>query len=175
MVCPVCGNEVPDGTAVCPVCNAPLTQGAPDQGFAPQDQGFGAAPQQSSSKGPLIAIIAVVALLVVGALLFFLLKGGGNKDRDGRYECNYMGMITIYIDLKGSNAKFGMAVNEEYKELAGDMSEEYDCAAKWEGDKLLLTVEGDTLECTYNSSNKTIVVPEDSALEMGQELVFEKK
>ena len=61
MVCPVCGNEVPDGTAVCPVCNAPLTQGAPDQGFAPQDQGFGAAPQQSGSKGPLIAIIAVVA------------------------------------------------------------------------------------------------------------------
>ncbi len=178
MICPVCGNNVPDGTPVCPVCNSPLTApqgGAPDQGFAPQDQGFGAAPApQGGSKGPLIAIIAVVALLVVGAVIFFLVKGGGNKDRDGRYESNYMGMITIYIELDGTKGTFGMTVNDDYKELVGDMDEKYECQAKWEGDTLKLTVDGDTLECNYNKSDKTIVIPADSALEMGEELVFTK-
>ena len=86
-----------------------------------------------------------------------------------------MGMIKLYIEINNDKAKFGMNVADEYKELVGDdMSEEYDCDAEWDGDTLILSIDGEPLNCNFNKSDNTIVIPADSALEMGEELVFTK-
>lgn len=212
MICPVCGNNLPDGSTSCPVCGAVLQEAPqPQQGFDSQPQqnfaqsGFDAQPQQnfsqpgfdpdqganpnpgygvpaatgavpgSNKKVVIGVVIAAVLLLVVGCVLFFTL-GRGKKDRDGHYTSSYMGMVDLYIDLNGDKAKFGMKVAEEYAEFADDdTNQEFDCKATWSGNTLKLTVEGDTLECNYDPSNKTITIPEDSALEMGVELVFTKE
>lgn len=213
MICPVCGNNLPDGSASCPVCGAQLQAAAPQQDFGAQtqqnfDQGYAQQPQQgyaqpqpgfdpnmganpnpgygiptaegaqpgSNKKVVIGVVIAAIALLAIGCVLFFVLGGGGSKDRDGHYVSSYMGMVDLYIDINGDKAVFGMKVADEFAELAGDDSnEEYECKASWSGNTLKLTVEGDTLECQYDPKAKTITIPEDSALEMGVELVFTKQ
>ena len=211
MICPVCGNNLPDGSVSCPVCGAQLQaaqpqqpmqpqQGfdaQPQQGFAPQDpqgyapqpqgfdpnanQGYGiptaAGAQPGSNKKVVIGVVAAaIELLVIGVVLFFVFGKGGGKDRDGHYTSSYMGMVDLYIDLDGSKAVFGMKVADEFAEFADeDTNQEFNCDASWSGNTLKLTVEGDTLECNYNPSDKTITIPADSALEMGTELVFTKQ
>ena len=208
MICPVCGNNLPDGSVSCPVCGAQLQtaqpqqpQGfdpQPQQGFAPQEpqgfapqqpqgfdpnanQGYGiptaAGTQPGSNKKVVIGVVAAaIALLVIGVVLFFVFGKGGGKDRDGHYTSSYMGMVDLYIDINGDDAVFGMKVAEAYADFADeDSNQEFNCKASWSGNTLKLTVEGDVLECQYDPKTKTITIPEDSALEMGTELVFTKQ
>ena len=179
MVCPVCGNNVPDGTAVCPVCGASLVVQPNAQAFDMQNQGMavqGADMVQGGGKktGLIIAIVASVLVIGIGIALFFILGGGGNKD--GRYKASYLGMINIYIDIKGSKGTFSMEVAPEFAEFAdSETNQSYDFDASWKGNTLVMSVNGETLEATYDASKKTLTIPDDSELGLGVELVFEKE
>ena len=184
MICPVCGNNLPDGSVSCPVCGTQLQAAQPQQpqGFDPNaNQGYGiptaAGAQPGSNKKVVIGVVAAaIALLVIGVVLFFVFGKGGGKDRDGHYTSSYMGMVDLYIDINGDDAVFGMKVAEAYADFADeDSNQEFNCKASWSGNTLKLTVEGDVLECQYDPKAKTITIPEDSALEMGVELVFTKQ
>ena len=178
MICPVCGNEVPDGTSLCPVCGASLAV-AQEPGFAPQDQGMGmqGGMVQGGSKktGVIIAIIAAVLVIGIVVALVFLLRGGGNKD--GRYKTSYLGMINMYIDVHGNKGQFIMEVAPEYAELVDDddSTQSYDFEAVWKGDVLVMQVQDSEVEVKYNAKDKTLTLPDDSGLGLGVDLVFEKQ
>ena len=90
MFCTKCGNQIPDGSAVCPICGAqfapqpapqaapqPVPQAAPQQAYAPVAPAPApkAAKKSGGSKLPLI-IGAVAAVAVIAVVLVLLLSGG---------------------------------------------------------------------------------------------------
>jgi hypothetical protein len=177
MICPVCGNNVPDGTPVCPVCNTQLmqAQGGMPQGMPQQGFDGAAAPQPQGKKTGLIIGIIAAAIVIIGVIALIFLLGGKN-NRDGRYVSSYMGMVDIYIDINGNKGKFGMKVADEYASFVDpeEANQEYEFDAKWSGDTLSMTVEGETLDAKYDSSKKTLTITDTESLGLG-ELVFTKQ
>ncbi len=67
MFCPNCGNQIPDGSAFCPVCNAQLSPVVTPQ------------KPKTDLKKILIPIVCVVALVAVVAGIVFAVNGGKSK------------------------------------------------------------------------------------------------
>lgn len=78
MFCMKCGNQIPDGSAVCPNCNEPLAV-QPAAPVAP------AAPPQKNGGNSKIIIIAIAVVAVVAIVLGILFGTGvigGKKDEE---------------------------------------------------------------------------------------------
>lgn len=98
--CPICGENVPDGTAQCPKCEAPLEGSEPTQDNAPPE-GFdlaltNAAPDKSAkpplsrrgsigcfgkfclNAGIIVSILSYIAFAIMAALQ---LSGRANDDK----------------------------------------------------------------------------------------------
>ena len=164
MICPMCGNENPDGSVLCAGCGTSLVQSAVNA-FAPDDTmvqgGMGsiAAPKKSK-KGLFIGIgVAAVAVIVAVVLLCVFLLGG---NADGTYVASEEG-ASYSIKIDGN--KFEMSV-----EYLGQKITVAEGKCKISGSKMTLTCEGEDLEAKYNSSKKTITIEDDD-----MKLVFKKK
>lgn len=150
MNCPNCGNQVADGSASCPTCGAPLmAPGGMPQGGAPMEPQYQAAPQGGGKKTGLIIGIVVAAVAVIAIVLCLVLGvfGGGHN---GKYVCEDYATygMDVSIEVKGSKFTMTMSAFGETETESGTI--------KFKGDKVELTVDGDTVEGTYDKKEKSI-------------------
>ena len=146
MFCTKCGNQIPDGSAVCPICGAQFAapqaapQVAPQVAPQPVPQ---AAPQQfaqvppvapapapkakkaGNSKLPLI-IGAVAAVAVIAVVLILLLSGGAKgvvkkylKAAEAADEVE--GEANKYLALKSSKARKALKLDKDDKDDEDDL------------------------------------------------------
>ncbi len=77
MICPTCGNNIPENQVNCPVCGSPLRNAA----MPPQYNGYAPAPQKNSgNRGLLITIIVLASLLLLLGLGFAIYALTSDKD-----------------------------------------------------------------------------------------------
>lgn len=116
MFCTKCGNQIPDGSAVCPICGAQLAAPQPAPQPVPQAAPVApVAPAQKSKKvggSKLPIIIGAAAAVVVLVVVLVLLLSGGPKSvvkkylklsediADAEYESN-----KEVIDLKNKRTE----------------------------------------------------------------------
>jgi len=145
MFCKSCGSMVPDGTAVCPTCSAPIT---PSQPAAPAFQqpapapAFGQAPAPALSSGSnaiaektkglpvrLIAKISMILALVAFFLPFVSVSC--NMDEMGSYSSEFENVSEElgtddfgWGPYSGFNIMFGKLDGTKYYGIPEDMQEE---------------------------------------------------
>lgn len=169
MNCPNCGAQLPDGATFCTACGTPIQQAAPDMYAQPEnayaqpayEAAQPAAPK--SKKGLIGGIIAgVVVLAAILVVLFVFVLGGGKLD--GKYVCKDFAAfgMDMYIEIDGD--KFTMVSAYE------DEKESEEGTVKVDGDKISLTVDGETLDAKYDKKEKTITISES-----GISLTFTKE
>ena len=64
--CPICGESVPDGTAQCPTCDAPLEDGEPKQNVAAYDDRIGGFERFCLKAGIVMSIVGYFVFMVTG-------------------------------------------------------------------------------------------------------------
>ena len=64
--CPICGENVPDGTAQCPKCEAPLEDGEPKQNVAAYDVRIGGFERFCLKAGIVMSIVGYFVFMVTG-------------------------------------------------------------------------------------------------------------
>lgn len=145
MNCPNCGTEVQEGSLSCPNCAAalPITSDVSNGGFSP------AAPKKSHT-GLIIGVVCGVVAVIAAIILCVVLLGGGGKD--GTYVCKDMEALGIECTLKVDGSKFTLKMS------AYGESEKQSGKIKFDGKKVTLTVDGESIEGTYNKSKKQITV-----------------
>lgn len=113
MFCGKCGNNVPDGAAVCPACGAP-TRAAPAPG------------SKKPSKKLIVGIVGVVA--VIALVIVLITSCGGNSPEsmaENYYNALYSGTgkdmwdainMDAYLDLCIENGSLDEDDVDEYKD-----------------------------------------------------------
>lgn len=176
MLCNNCGNEVPMGQPNCPYCGAPVAmdmgaqqpyQQAPmgmDQQYQQAPMGMQQPYQQApmgmqqpyqpaapakSKKGLIIGLIAgivAIAAIVVVLVLFVFNKG----DADGVYVCDEYAAfgMDMQIEIDGDEFIMTMSAYGETETIEGE--------CEVDGDTIILTYDGDSLECDYDAKEGTI-------------------
>jgi len=132
--CGNCGTVVPEGSAVCPNCGAPVAAAAPVE--APK-AGF----DLKNNKTIIIAAAAVVAVIV--AVIAFVIFGNSPKSVAKKYlkaEYKSMNAKKVYKtyhkkyveylieEADKSKDKFYEEAQDDYDDWADEMDDEYD---KW--------------------------------------------
>ncbi len=146
MNCPNCGAQLQEGTLVCPNCAAALPV---DNASQPA---FNQAPvydvPKKSKKGLIIGLSCAAVVVIAAVILCVVLLIGGGKN--GTYLCKDMEAYGVTCTIKVDGSKFTM------KMAAFGENETQKGTIKFNGKKVKLTAEGETIEGTYNKSKKTI-------------------
>lgn len=144
MNCPNCGTEVQEGLMSCPNCAAalPVTDNPYNVSTGPM-----AVPKKTNTGLIIGVVCGVAALLVVAVVCIVLLLGNG---KDGTYVCKEMSAFGVDCTLKVDGNKFTLKMS------GFGESEKESGKIKFSGKTVKLTVDGETIEGTYNKSKKTI-------------------
>lgn len=118
MFCEKCGKQLPDGSAFCDGCGAPVAASAPAGNEAESGAGGTAvqapvAPRQPLNKKALIGIVAAVAVVIVVILLIALIAGGGS-DTPLLYVTD--GELVNNVNIKKNET---IVIDDEY--ISSDM------------------------------------------------------
>lgn len=164
MTCPNCGADIPEGELICPVCASSAND------TQPVNLASTASVAPKSKKGVIIGVVAaLIAIAAIVAVLVIFVFGGGKPD--GHYVCTDMQFLGIEMTLDIDGDKASMVMTMEYD--GETESESQEGTVSFDGDKAILTFEGETLEGTYNKKDKTIVL--DGEDMMGMTLTFTKE
>ena len=120
MFCTKCGNQIPDGSAVCPICGAQLAAPQPAPQPAPQAAPVApVAPAQKSKKvggSKLPIIIGAAAAVVVLVVVLVLLLSGGPKSVVKKY-------IKKELAAQEEQAKAEEKLLGDYYDIVEDMND----------------------------------------------------
>lgn len=166
MICPTCGNENPDGSVVCTVCNSALVS-TPTMSYS---QPSYSAPAKKSNGG-LIAAIAIIAVLAIVAILGFTTLGW---KYNGTYELDSISSMGMTFTMDEVKEIMGDTMSAELKvsfgtyKVSGDVfgsSGSEKGKIKFKGSKF--TIDDDM--SGYMDGDKLIIEQD------GSQLIFKKK
>jgi hypothetical protein len=181
MICPGCGMDIPEESTVCPTCGYQVSAADSAQqydGDAQYSDPYQAAPVYTPAPakkktGLVVGIIAgvvVVAAVAVCLVLFVF----GNKT-DGKYVCDTFAAfgMDFYLDVKGEAVSMVMAYDTDGDgTISEEEMESEDGTIEFDGDVCTITIEGESVDCTYDKKEGTIVMSDD---DFGVELTFTKE
>ena len=104
------------------------------------------APKRGKKKGLIIGIaIAALVLIICFATGVF-------SSKNGKYVCNDYASSGMYMSIEVDGSDFTLTVTEDGETSTSSGT------IKFKGDSVVLSAAGETLEGTYDKSNKTITI-----------------
>lgn len=167
MYCPSCGLFVQDDSLACSNCGEEMpiydnyasgysgTYNSNDYStnyssdFSNSSLNYVSAPQKTDRKLIIATLIGVVALLFTVVLCSSLINKSLN-NKNGTYVCEYMKDLGINCTLIVDDDNFTLNIS------AYGESQTESGTIKFDGNKVELTVDSNTVEGEYDKSNKTI-------------------
>ncbi len=180
MNCPTCGADLPDGTAVCPICGAalaPATNSVNNALFNQAPVNTSTVTAKKGGAGATVGIIAgIVAVLAIAfAVCWFVLGWKYN----GTYQFDSASMYGETYSAADLESMAGQSLNMTLKVSFGKCTLDADALGytgsgsakiRFKGDKVTFIDGSEEMEGTYDKSTKTISLEAN-----GVTMYFKKK